>query len=325
MPTAPLKEGRWATNHDVDSTDHSTVCFIDSNGGIDSPEAIVSHIMAVKGISMPGLNFCQRAIEAMTPTLESGFSLGNFLYEIREISSLIKWWRRGRSLFKNLSDATLNYNFGVRPFLMDVRNSVRGLLSLQDRLAELKAGAGKLQVRHYSEEDNGLDFEESWDFNTNNEGRATYRVPQAKYCASMTYTYQYPDLDRAHEELYALLDTFGLQLNPQIIWDAIPYSFVVDWFFDVGDYLSQLRKKWIDVQITIKDFGVSCKFEFSGSTTMRGYGAIPSPWVPRTDFSGKFYHRKPLKVEDRMFTISQQGSLTLRKFVLGALLVKQRI
>jgi hypothetical protein len=38
-------------------------------------------------------------------------------------------------------------------------------------------------------------------------------------------------------EIKGFCAAFGLAFDPQIIWDAIPFSFVVDWFWQVGDWL----------------------------------------------------------------------------------------
>lgn len=269
--------------------------------------------------------FSQRAIEAMTPSMESGCSLGLFLYEIKEIKSLVKWWSKGKTFLRNLTNASLNYSFGLRPFLNDLAHLGAGLYTLRDRLAELKAGAGKLCVRRYSEEESYLQDEY-----VQNEAYKRYRchmyIPHITYTATMTYTYQFPDIDESMLLLYAFLDSVGLNLNPQIIWDAVPYTFVVDWFVNVGDFLSQLRKKWIPIAITIKDFGVSAKYSFHGYSEHQYFGKVDTDWVPRQEFYGKYYHRRPLKVEDRCFIPSLTSSgLTARKFYLGALLIEQRL
>lgn len=41
-------------------------------------------------------------------------------------------------------------------------------------------------------------------------------------------------------ELIAKLHKLGLQVNAYTAWDAIPFSFVADWFLPIGDYLERL-------------------------------------------------------------------------------------
>lgn len=40
----------------------------------------------------------------------------------------------------------------------------------------------------------------------------------------------------------AMLDILDLDLSPSNIWDLIPYSFVVDWFIGIGDWLDNIEK-----------------------------------------------------------------------------------
>lgn len=328
---------RFVAGLPLDHHDNSTVLKY-GVGGHDSPESRINYLLTAAGVgSFDWPNFYQRAIEKMTPTLESGFSLGNFMYEIREIRSLVKWWDLGRTFMDNAANAYLNYSFGLRPFLMDLKNLLYGLFTVKERLASMKAGAGKLQVRHYSETANYLSWDEDWTSGATHV-RGECFVPKLTYSATMTYTYQFPELDKTIETLVkiinpdtdvqhflALLDSMGLNLDLRILWDAVPYSFIADWFFNVGDFLSQLRKKWVPITITIKDFGVSVRMPFHGYTERRGDGVVPSEWVPRSTYSGRYYHRRPVKVDDRSFSVNQIGDLTLRKFILGSLLIRQRL
>jgi len=314
---------RWRkTTTNPDKWDNSNAIYKDT---YDTLEGAFGFASTLSGLdTFDWQNFYQRAIEAMTPTLESGFSLGNFVYELGEIKSLLRWWSRGKSYLRNLGDAYLNYSFGLRPFLMDLKNLATGLFTVRDRLIALKAGAGKLNVRRYSEEDGNLTSSVITP-HTANDVKRDWTVNHVKYTATMTYTYQYPDIDSDLEGLYALLDAIGLNLNPQIIWDAIPYSFVVDWFFNVGDFLAQLRKKWVPVTITIKEFGVSVKMQYYYDRYVRSVGTVSTDWMWCGELWHRYYARRPVKVDDRCFMLSDTGSLTTRKFILGSLLLKQRI
>jgi hypothetical protein len=42
------------------------------------------------------------------------------------------------------------------------------------------------------------------------------------------------------DKLWRSLYTYGLQPNFYVIWDSIPYSFIVDWFIPIGN----LAKAW---------------------------------------------------------------------------------
>lgn len=50
----------------------------------------------------------------------------------------------------------------------------------------------------------------------------------------------YSPYDNAFSKCYTVLNSLNLGLSAENIWDAIPYSFVVDWFISIGDYLSSV-------------------------------------------------------------------------------------
>jgi hypothetical protein len=126
------------------------------------------------------------------------------------------------------------------------------------------------------------------------------------------------------------MDTLGFQLNAGILWEAIPYSFVVDWFVSVSKLLQRFRKKWIPVKLFIKDIGVSVKFEGDYISELQRYSAYGnSDWDERSSGSFKFYLRRPMPLDDRYFDfpicLDSAKYLTTRKVVLGSLLLEQRI
>lgn len=49
------------------------------------------------------------------------------------------------------------------------------------------------------------------------------------------------------------MDSVGFEANPRILWDAIPFTFVVDWFFNVGKVLERFRFNALELPIVITD------------------------------------------------------------------------
>jgi hypothetical protein len=75
----------------------------------------------------------------------------------------------------------------------------------------------------------------------------------------MQYTYTVPEIDSMYAKLKGILDLLGLKVNASVIWEAIPFSFVVDWFVGVDDFLSQFDTDYLEAQVTILDFCYSFK------------------------------------------------------------------
>jgi hypothetical protein len=72
-----------------------------------------------------------------------------------------------------------------------------------------------------------------------------------------------PRIDSEYANIRGILDVLGLKANVSVVWDAIPFSFVVDWFLGVGNYLRSLDTDFLESVVTIHDFCSSVKTETS--------------------------------------------------------------
>lgn len=68
-----------------------------------------------------------------------------------------------------------------------------------------------------------------------------------------------------------IMDLVGLNFNPKTVWDLIPYSFVIDWFVDVGSilerYCSLTNLRFVS---TIEGGCVSELFRYAKTSSIRG-------------------------------------------------------
>jgi hypothetical protein len=54
--------------------------------------------------------------------------------------------------------------------------------------------------------------------------------------------------------VYTKLDLLGVRLDPSIVWNAIPFTFVVDWVVDVGSFLGSFARDNYPIETRITDF-----------------------------------------------------------------------
>lgn len=76
-------------------------------------------------------------------------------------------------------------------------------------------------------------------------------------------TIRYKPLDTRLEDTYNLLRRLDLLVNPENLWDLVPFSFVVDWFYNIGSLLEQLDQ--IDHLSHLKIDAVYDSFILNGS------------------------------------------------------------
>lgn len=197
--------------------------------------------------------YSAKAFEAMQPTMRSGVSLTNFLLELGDIKSMTRLWDRSKGFFKNIASGHLNWSFGYKPFISDLTKLYDGLVTWQARLDKFQRQQGLTLVRHYKEE---LACPEP-----RNDACKVFWKTKPTYRATCKYSYTLPEMSIEQQRLRGLLDTIGLQLNAAVVWEAIPYSFVVDWFVDVGGFLDQFSHDWLSPKVTIIDFCSSLKWD----------------------------------------------------------------
>lgn len=89
----------------------------------------------------------------------------------------------------------------------------------------------------------------------------------------------------------AWLDTLGLNLSPTVIWNAIPYSFVVDWFANVGDCLKQYDSNWLSPYTELGFFVENQKFSFTYKHEILPADSLDPTWCIVAEGEGKHFRR----------------------------------
>jgi len=166
---------------------------------------------------------------------------------------------------RGVSDAFLQWEFAYRPLLSDIAAFRKSLSTVQKQVAKLQAEERKKLVRHYYS-DCGPGYgpiTETLPVNSNayrrlfsgktcsgtaglynhlgsstNNRSVSYK---AQFHAEVEYSYTFSSFQRENAKMLGLLDSLGVNNNPAIIWNAIPWSFVVDWVFGVSRWLDQFK------------------------------------------------------------------------------------
>lgn len=161
------------------------------------------------------------------------------------VAPLIEGWKAVESgsyeqARRALVSAYLVYSYDVKPTISDLSN----VNSDGTRVFNLAT-----KDRFANERRRGL-FKK--------EGLISSYSATQKYCCTLHLTLK----DNVFAELWNALEKLGLDPSAGNLWDLIPYSFVVDWFFSIGriltsisDYISGVVTK--DVKGRIESYKVS--------------------------------------------------------------------
>lgn len=224
----------------------------------------------------------------LSPT-NQGVDLGVNIAEIRDFPRLVKGKLDSlKSLVSSLSnprglaDWVLAINFGWRPLVSDIRKTIKLFEKVEARIKFLMQNGGKPLYRRTPKWDPTVTDEEIFSYSgPDNPGWMRDEVPldgdpdgmtdrfkcklvlhkEVTEAASGVFTYHLGDIPPT--PAYLRLKLFGLIADESLMWEATRWSWLVDWFTNVGDVISNL-------QANIRDRVVSL-YAYSQRRVVREY------------------------------------------------------
>lgn len=240
------------------------------------------------------------------------------------------------SLSKTLSGEYLSYMFGWAPFISDLKGMYDGLKKFKSRLAWFRQNAGKVLKRQYRRILPGYsDYEDSHTFwmggycssiPNNSSYPFTWRrkvewFEGPQYSATLIYRYTIPEMSEAEMKVKGFLDMLGVRLDPSIIWNAIPFSFLIDWVVDVSSWLRSFSVDNLGIKTEILDFCHSLKSVQISENYCRpfiyGSGALPREILTVQSYRSRYERRR---VSPNLYALTGSG-INMREASLGTALV----
>lgn len=234
----------------------------------------------------------QRALNSMLPIIKSELSVMNSAYELKDFTTLPKTWAAIKKLgamtdrlvtrtgelirlqsratlsdyARVVSDSYLQTKFNFEPLISDISGIYTALSSVEKRISDFITRQGRVQTKHYSfrftEFTNSSEISPAYfavepykanPFSTCKVSRLVDYDPSGFHC-QIQYNYNYTELQVAHARLLSLLDSLGIQLNPAIIWNGIRWTFLIDWFVGVSQFLSTFKYEAMKPKINMLKF-----------------------------------------------------------------------
>jgi hypothetical protein len=245
-----------------------------------------------------------KAVEAMLPQIRPKSSLINSIYELKDLKTIPetmkrcnnainainriisgeRWGKRTlRAILKGGSDVVLQKNFNVEPLLQDIANTVFSIKRVNTKLKQLRDEAGQVQTHHWGADLFALrNLSERYSASAGNYVSNPSQVSiqrsvdhsVRRFTATMSFFYKMPSYSDAETRIRGIADYNGLVLSPQVIWNAIPWSFVVDWVIGIGPWLSQFNGRQLQIVTHIIEFGYSVHVNRVVETSLGGIGQV---------------------------------------------------
>lgn len=269
----------------------------------------------------------QRALINATRDVPMKVSIANFLWELKEgpkaLLPRVQKWASG----KTPADLLLWWKFGIEPTIRDVKELLKIWASAVKRLDHLKKVNRRLVTirthdgRAWCRGSDGPpedSLAKSWNPLYPNlvSRRASHEVDVD---ITMQVYYDLQGLDGPLAFWNTLAASAGLANPAAIVWEGIPFSFVVDWFVRVGD--------WIDSNLCVPIFEGdirvhSCYTTYHSRTLIDWYtpSSYEGGWINVGTTRVTGYHRRhglPAGV------LRTEGLTPMQQILGSALLVSQ--
>jgi hypothetical protein len=211
----------------------------------------------------------RRAWWEMQPRFETEVQLLNFIYELKDFKQIARhfmrfessklgvqlhqFWKKLRrvsshtsktklagktlsGLTRTAAEARLVNEFAIKPLISDISAMFTTIASVLERLQQEFAGKGVLHsFRHYTED---IHNTKVGSYGTRYYSPRYLGVEDAaRFTATMQYSYRYK-LRKGWDLMKAAL---GLEFTAEVLWNMIPFSFLVDYVYKIGDALHRMR------------------------------------------------------------------------------------
>jgi hypothetical protein len=247
----------------------------------------------------------REAWTSMSTQLDVQSSLANFMIELRDVRSLVEHVpnlfkgfvsvaKKGgfvgnpvdavHWLRKETSNAHLQWEFGIKPMLSDIKKLANVTQALLDRISWLEKTRKKPTTIHHTSKvawspDLGSHYIGSADLGT----ASSYKIEVNSFSSmfhAQAVLYHELDLSAGALTLKNYLKVLGFDNPAKVAWNALPFSFVVDWFLNTSEILKELDSvKSFEGIWVLTDPISSFKEEGTFNVYHTGRPGYGNPWV----------------------------------------------
>jgi hypothetical protein len=251
---------------------------------------------------------------------------------LRDVASVLGPSRPLASL-KDVADRNLELKFGGIPFVSDVNNILDRFFHMKENMDAFVSGAGAFFRHHWSEDRVFSDSDWSvWADPSyyNIELISGVRWPTGlqmrvkrqtllSYHATAIYKYTLPDLQGVWNTIAKYLTYWGVSFDASTIWNELPFSFVLDWFFNISKWLHSHRFDLYKVDIMLADFCASTKSTHTIATEL----SIDGVSYPGATYQYVEYNRN--RAIPKTYYGMDTGKFSIDRLGIALSLIEQRI
>lgn len=215
------------------------------------------------GISTPQLQqFLTAAQDDAALLASKSFSVANFIAELKDVKNLVGLLKFDLSKpITSVAESNLLLNFGLFPFIDDLIAIIDIVSNLDKRIDKWNKMASEhvLMNQHKShmtpdDQTTKVSFTDTF-----THGHGTYAVDVKHKTTYSLYYYANPIPLIMRDNLARAL--MGLDNIGAIVWEALPWSFLIDYVFNIGDIIEDWTNADPILSVTINQAGYSRKMQ----------------------------------------------------------------
>lgn len=248
-----------------------------------SPEEFLTSVVPAVSESVFSEQY-RLAFDSFADQFPEDIGLGNFLLELKDLAGLIP--KLENSVSKTIAGTYLNSEFNVKPLIRDLQAIFGLCASITARIDYLRKTVGKpTRIGYSAPLGPNLNGSHFIDYGS---GSYSLEIRKSQYkCNFRAGAWILQNLTHL-DDFYGLLRAFmgktGLNNPIKIVWNAIPFSFVLDWFVNVSSYLGRWKIQGADGQWDI--LNATCSYtqtvklevvqwdRVTGARTLLGSGSM---------------------------------------------------
>lgn len=210
------------------------------------------------------IDYGDLAMKASEQVNSTNVNVIEFLRDIRHPTHMIPKLKNLKKL-KSYANAYLTTHYGLMPTISDLKEIVEALdrrVPYLDRNGFSTYSAGHSDTRVVGDAGNYV----TWTL-----------CKRLKLAVGVE--------DNAFEDLVGRFEDWGMWPTFENIWDLVPYSFMIDWFADVGEFLERVDSRLRLIRLNIKYATLS---QLDDMSSFRA-ATIESPYT--FDLHHRHYHR----------------------------------
>lgn len=209
-----------------------------------------------------------RGFQRLNPSLDAlnkGFSLANFIYELKDLKRLVQLPRQILNRDRVADSAASGFvgtNFGILPVVSDVRKAQAMMSSIDTYIDRWNSLAANKQIMDLHTTLFNFDSAETGEpFEVVETSLLSYKITDHSVYerSGKLHMYIMPEYIDKSQRIHFKFGQLDLDKPLGVAWEALPFSWFIDYFLNIQEWIEKIEGRFSPFKFKIVDAGYSIK------------------------------------------------------------------